>query len=311
MDAMTASPPPEYVLARSVLLDALQALGPQVDALVLVGAQAVYLHTGDADLIVVPTTTDADLALFPAKLLDEPLLEDALRAAGFALAANPGAWRGRFGVAVDLMVPEALSGGSSRRSAQLPVHGSRAARRTTGLEPALVDNEIHELVAFEAADPRTVRLRVAGSAALLVAKVTKIEERRGNPARHRPKDGLDVLRLLQSTSTAVLAQRLADLVRDPLAGEVAAAALAALRRDGRDPAGLRKPGRYRRRQPRRPRHHQGIGRDPGRGVARRHRCPRLTRSARSSGCAERVRRLAACRPNGGSGRRSSRSRTRS
>lgn len=39
---MTSVPPPEYVLARSVLLDALQALGPHVGALVLVGAQAVY-----------------------------------------------------------------------------------------------------------------------------------------------------------------------------------------------------------------------------------------------------------------------------
>ncbi len=235
---MTTSRPREYVLARSVLLDVLQALDPHLDALVLVGAQAVYLHTGDADLIVVPTTTDTDLALFPAKLLDEPLLEDALRAAGFALGANPGAWRGRFDVAVDLMVPEALSGGRSRRSARLPIHGSRAARRTTGIEAALVDNAIHEIVAFEPADPRRIRLRVAGPAALLVAKVTKIEERRENPARHQPKDGLDVLRLLQSTSTAALSQRLADLVRDPLAGASTGAALAALRRDGRDPAGL-------------------------------------------------------------------------
>jgi len=89
----------------------------------------------------VPTTTDADLAIFPAKLLDEPLLEVALRGAGFELAADPGAWRGRSGVAVDLMVPEALSGGSSRRSARLPIHGNRAARPTTGLEPAMVDND--------------------------------------------------------------------------------------------------------------------------------------------------------------------------
>lgn len=137
--------------------------------MVLVDAQVVYFHTGNAELIVVPTTTDADLALFPAKLLDAPLLEDVLRAAGFELAANPGAWRGRFGVAVDLMVPEALSGRSSRRSARLPVHGDRAARRTTGLEPALVDNEIDEIVALDAADPRMICVRVAGPAALLVA----------------------------------------------------------------------------------------------------------------------------------------------
>ena len=238
MDAMSATPPPEYVLARSVLLDALQALGPHLDAVVLVGAQAVYLHTGDAELIVVPTTTDADLALFPAKLLDEPLLEDALRGAGFELAADPGAWRGRFGVAVDLMVPEALSGESSRRSARLPIHGNRAARRTTGLEPALVDNEFHEIRAFEATDSRRVRLRVAGPAALLVAKVIKIEERRENPVRHAPKDGLDVLRLLQSTPTEVMAMRLTDLVRDPLAGAVTTAAVESLRSDGADPHGL-------------------------------------------------------------------------
>ena len=39
---------PRYVLARSVLLDALEALGEQRSALIVVGAQAVYLHTGPA-----------------------------------------------------------------------------------------------------------------------------------------------------------------------------------------------------------------------------------------------------------------------
>jgi hypothetical protein len=43
------------------LLDALVALEPHIDALVLVGAQATYLHTGDADLAVAEYTTDADL----------------------------------------------------------------------------------------------------------------------------------------------------------------------------------------------------------------------------------------------------------
>ena len=84
----------EYVLARRVLLDALSALGPHRDAVVLVGAQAVYLHTGDIDLAVAPTTTDADLALTPDRLHDKPLLEEALRAAGFTAGLNPGSWRG-------------------------------------------------------------------------------------------------------------------------------------------------------------------------------------------------------------------------
>ena len=67
-----------YRLARRVLLDALEALGTQREALVLVGAQAVYLHTGDANLVVAPYTKDADVALDPSLLLDEPKLAKAL-----------------------------------------------------------------------------------------------------------------------------------------------------------------------------------------------------------------------------------------
>ena len=70
-----------YVLARKVLLDALDALGPHRDAIVLVGAQAVYLRVGEADLAVAPFTTDGDLALDPAVLAEIPPLEKALRAA--------------------------------------------------------------------------------------------------------------------------------------------------------------------------------------------------------------------------------------
>jgi len=36
------------VIARRVLLDALEALGEHRDPTILVGAQAIYLHTGDA-----------------------------------------------------------------------------------------------------------------------------------------------------------------------------------------------------------------------------------------------------------------------
>lgn len=51
---------PEYVAARRVLLDAFVALEGHLDNLVLVGAQAVYHHTGSADLNVPLMTTDAD-----------------------------------------------------------------------------------------------------------------------------------------------------------------------------------------------------------------------------------------------------------
>jgi len=55
----------EYVEARRVLLDALTALTPHLGALVLVGAQAVYLRTQGRIESYQPFTTDADLVLDP------------------------------------------------------------------------------------------------------------------------------------------------------------------------------------------------------------------------------------------------------
>ena len=52
-----------YIIARRVLLDALDALGAHRNAVVLVGAQAIYLRVGEADLAVAPYTTDGDLAM--------------------------------------------------------------------------------------------------------------------------------------------------------------------------------------------------------------------------------------------------------
>lgn len=117
------------------------------------------------------------------------------------------------------------------------MHGSRVARRTTGLEPALVDNAAQAITSFDDADGRSHVVRVAGPAALLVAKVIKIEDRTEQPNRRQPKDGLDVLRLLRASETRPLAARLAQLASDPLAGEVTRAAMTVLasragRRDG-------------------------------------------------------------------------------
>lgn len=71
---MSGVPDPEYVLARRVLLDALDALGPHRGSFILVGAQAVYLHTGKAQIAVPEYTTDADLAIDPRLLQPHPLL---------------------------------------------------------------------------------------------------------------------------------------------------------------------------------------------------------------------------------------------
>jgi hypothetical protein len=72
---------PEYVAARSVLLDALVALEGHLDNLVLVGAQAVYHHTGAANLNVPLMTTDADLAVNTSGLADAPEIGGVLRRA--------------------------------------------------------------------------------------------------------------------------------------------------------------------------------------------------------------------------------------
>lgn len=56
---MPGVPDPEYVAARRVLLDALEALRDQLDAIVLVGAQAIYVHTGAAEFAVAEYTTDS------------------------------------------------------------------------------------------------------------------------------------------------------------------------------------------------------------------------------------------------------------
>ena len=230
-------PAPEYVLARQVLLDGLQAMGVHRDAVILVGAQAVYFHTGDADLAIPPMTTDADVALDPSRLHANPLLADAFTSAGFVLGDNPGSWRGTSGVMIDVMVPEALSGSPGRRAAHLAVHGDRVARRAYGLETVIVDNSEHEIGALDPIDSRHYSIRIAGPAALLVAKVIKIKERLDQPRRLLPKDGLDVLRILQATDTEPLATRLVELSTDPLAGQVTRECLATLRERGRDPDG--------------------------------------------------------------------------
>ena len=84
-------------------------------AVVLVGAQAIYLRVGPGDMAVAPFTTDGDLALNPDVLDDEPILAETLRAAGFDLAVKPGTWS-LSGVQIDLLVPSSL-GGPGRRSA--------------------------------------------------------------------------------------------------------------------------------------------------------------------------------------------------
>ena len=224
-----------YVAARRVLLDALEALVEQRAATVLVGAQAVYLRCGDADLGVAVYTKDADIGIDPRRLSDRPRLEEAMRGAGFELAEGsqrqPGQWfraervGGTFhDIPVDLLVPEQLAGTGSRRSARIPPHDRLSARKVAGLELMTVDNEAVRIESLEPeTDRRSVEARVAGPAALLIAKAYKIQERLEDidPGRAVDKDAGDVLRLMVGSNAREVARTLRRLLNDPEVGMTA------------------------------------------------------------------------------------------
>ncbi len=253
---MTGAEPvvdPAYAAARSVLLDALDALSAHRQALILVGAQAVYLRTGAAGLTVAPHTTDGDVAIDPSLLGGDPTLEVAMRQRGFDLhtradgGIEPGTWLGvtevgaqRYSVPIDLLVPAAVLAGGATRGARLPVHGKRAAKRTPGIEAALVDHDEMTVTALAPGDDRHSTVAVAGVGALLVAKAIKLTDRVAGSRPHRlvDKDAGDVLRLVRATPVATMAARFATLGDHPVAGPVtrtATEALAALFRSPESP----------------------------------------------------------------------------
>lgn len=222
----------EYVAARRVLLDALDALEQHLPSLVLVGAQAVYHHAGAATLRVPVMTTDADLAVDTDRLGDDPEISAAMRGAGFAIGMNPGHWVAANAVGVDLMVVPHQSGvtGKSKRAARLPAHERQSARIARGLEPALFDNVEAQIAALEPNDRRIHTLRIAGPAALLTAKAIKLGERLtqgvSQPDRVKAKDALDAFRLLQAVDTADLVAGFQSHQFDEHAARVSAEALA-------------------------------------------------------------------------------------
>ncbi|MFI9527372.1 hypothetical protein [Micromonospora rosaria] len=222
---------PLYIAARRVLLDALAALAEHRQAVILAGAQAIYVRTGDADLdaSVAPYTTDADLTLDPRVLGPDPRIEEAMTAAGFQLISEPGIWTAatkvdgnHVVVPVDLLVPATMVAGN--RAAKLPDHGNRAARRTPGLEAAVADHSDVLISSLEPQiDARQLLVPVAGTAALLVAKAHKLHDRiqsrrPDRPDRLKPKDAGDVLRLMQAEPPEQVGRRLRELAEDDIAG---------------------------------------------------------------------------------------------
>lgn len=237
---MTRPTPPGslYVAARRVLLDALVALQPHMDAVIVIGAQAVYLRTRDRMPNYQPFTTDADLVINPGRLATDPLLGDAMRASGFRATREPGIWIRTFehpdfddGIAipVDLIVPSHVAPRAGRRGARLPGgHGNKAARKTRGVEGALVDHDPLLITALDDTDDRRVVVNVAGAAALVVAKAHKLGERLRTPSRLIAKDAGDLYRLFEATALTRMAATTARLLADERSSDVTRQALAYL-----------------------------------------------------------------------------------
>ena len=224
-----------YIDARETLLDAIEALGPHSDAVILVGAQAIYVQMeGENDSFgVARFTYDADLALDPDLLGDSPALGDAMGLAGFRLSDQPGLYRRAGGAQVDLLVPQAV-GGPGRRAARLGVHGNRAAMKVHGLEGALVGHSRRKVSSLVPGSDRSCLLKVASPAALLVAKVHKIGERLQDADIRRrdqlPKDAFDIYRLLRTIDTAEMAEEFRLLQAHEISSAVTFEALSMFQR---------------------------------------------------------------------------------
>ncbi|MEV0030444.1 GSU2403 family nucleotidyltransferase fold protein [Nocardia sp. NPDC050793] len=223
--AVPDSPFNLLVRTRTVLLDALEALAEHRRSVIVIGAQAVYLHTGGAQVAIAEATKDSDVALDTRNLGSDPTINAAMEKANFVpnpQQPQPGAWMSPDGIPVDIMVPEALAGKKSRRRVHKPPHDKMAMRRARGLEAAVVDYSEIVVPSLAPGDDRAITANVAGPAALLVAKCHKIAERINDPKpdRLKDKDAHDIYRILVKFQTAELAATFTNLLADAVSAEV-------------------------------------------------------------------------------------------
>lgn len=213
------------------MLDALEALTAHRGSVVLIGAQAISLHTGAVAVGLAEATKDSDLALDARSLSEQPLVEEAMVAAGFRRdpQGQPGTWLSPGDVPVDLMVPETIAGPAGRRGARIPPHSKYATRRAVGLEATLIDNSLMLVNSLAYHDKRTFTAQVAGPAALMVSKLHKLGERQVTPGRLVDKDAHDLYRLLVAVPTDNLSLAFRRLRGDASAGPTTEQALSYLR----------------------------------------------------------------------------------
>jgi hypothetical protein len=150
-----------------------------------------------------------------------------MRAGGFSQeGGQPGAWLKGVAVdgrsviiPVDVMVPEGLAPPGGSRGARIEPHDKMAARKALGLEGVVIDVDVMEISGLEAAETRSFSVRVAGLAALVVAKLHKLHERleMGKDDRIADKDAADVYRIMQLVPIEEFLLRLRPLLADPIA----------------------------------------------------------------------------------------------
>lgn len=212
--ALPVSYPLDVVRSRGLLLQVLDKLGAQKDSLVVIGAHAVIEQTQSIEDQELPESTrDSDVGVIPTLLLDLPNIEQEMRGLGLEPANpyRPGIW----GLAtesdlpqhqrltIDLIAPDAVAG-KGTRSADVGPHG-KSVSRASGLELVLLDRQLMDVRSFGPGQ-RPVEAYVAGHAALMCAKVHKLNDRiiesQRNPERAyrlKPKDANDMWRLMRTS----------------------------------------------------------------------------------------------------------------
>jgi hypothetical protein len=242
----THAPEPAYVAARRVLLDVLAALSEHRRAVIVIGAQAIYLRTeGVPTAGVSAFTTDADLALDPDQLGRTPPLEEVMRRAGFSQdRTRVGTWSMSvdvgglaYPVDVDLLVPHQVAPQPGRRSAGLVGHEPVSARWADGLEAVLVDHDVMRIGSLDPNSRQVASAKVAGPAALPISKLFKIADRAAERdlTPHRrdrltDRDASDIYRLFQATRLQHMAAGMRSSAASPISGEVTARGLEYLTR---------------------------------------------------------------------------------
>lgn len=249
------APRTEIEWSRRAIINVVGVLAAHAESLTLVGAHAVLLRTMGLDVPRMPTG-DGDLGVTPGLVGDVPSIETLLADAGYEhrTTARPGLW-GRapfeefdgtrsFREKIDLLAPHGLSGTVSRTKRGVPalqaVHGKLAVGNALGLELAAFNRSIMTIVDF--ADPRlSVDIHVAEVPALILAKGSKVGERRREPRKGAvrdkdlgdlwrlmavadPSDAVDVIRAFVDDSEVGVDVRqslewTAEVLRDPLSAE--------------------------------------------------------------------------------------------